>query len=83
MKVKFTNPLDDKQVVFGTILQMFNNTMFVVHSDLDDCRYIINPNSDYNFRFIPNEEADNKFREALNRKVDELDALEKKSKKSC
>jgi hypothetical protein len=64
MKVKFTNPLNDKQVVFGTILQMFNNTMFVVHSDLDDCRYIINPNSDYNFSFIPNEEAERKVAES-------------------
>jgi len=37
-------------------------------------KYVINPNSDYNFRFIPNAEADRKYAEALNRKVDELDA---------
>lgn len=36
--------------------------------------YRINPNSDYNFRFIENEEADRKYREALNRKVDESEA---------
>ena len=46
-------------------------------------RYIVNPNSDYNFRFIPNEEADNKFQEALNVRVDEMEALEKKSKRFC
>lgn len=67
MKVKFTNPLDATQVVFGTILQMFNSTMFVIHSEKDDCRYMVNPNSDHNFRFIQNEEA-------LNRKVDEAEA---------
>ena len=39
--------------------------------------YRINPNSDYNFGFIPNEEADRKYTEALNARVDELDALGK------
>jgi hypothetical protein len=63
MKVKFTNPLDDKQVVFGTILQMFNNTMFVVHSETHGV-FLINPNSDYNFSFIPNEEAERKVAES-------------------
>jgi hypothetical protein len=72
MQVKFTNPLNDKQVLFGTIIEMFNNNMFVIQTD--NRSYRINPNSDYNFRFIPNALADHKFREALNRKVDELDA---------
>ena len=81
MKVKFTEPILNR-VVFGTIVEMFNAEMFVVQGDHGG-RYVINPNSDYNFGFIPNEEADRKYAEALNRKVDELDALEKKSKKSC
>ena len=80
MKVKFTEPVI-KLVVFGTIVEMFNAEMFVVQGDKGG-RYILNPNSDYNFGFIPNEEADRKYAEAWNRKVDELDALEKKSKKS-
>ena len=81
MKVKFTEPVI-KLVVFGTIVEMFNAEMFVVQGDKGG-RYVINPNSDYNFGFIPNEEANRKYAEVLNRKVDELDALEKKSKKSC
>ena len=79
MKVKFTEPVI-KLVVFGTIVEMSNNH-FLVQGEKGG-RYIINPNSDYNFGFIPNEEADRKYAEVLNRKVDELDALEKKSKKS-
>jgi hypothetical protein len=81
MKVKFTDPLNDKQVLFGAIVEMFNDNSFVVQTD--DCSWVIDPNSDYNFRFIPNEESDNKFQKRLNAVADELDALEKKSKKSC
>ena len=39
--------------------------------------YCINPNSDYNFGFIPNEEADRKYAEALNARVEELERLDK------
>jgi len=81
MKVKFPHPLNDRQVLFGAIVEMFNDRSFVVQSD--DCSWVIDPNSDYNFRFIPNEEADNKFQEALNIHVDEMEALEKKSKNRC
>jgi hypothetical protein len=80
MKVKFTEPVI-KLVVFGTIVEMLNAEMFVVQGDKGG-RYVINPNSDYNFGFIPNEEANRKYAKALNARVDELDALEKKSKKS-
>ena len=80
MKVKFTEPVLNR-VVFGTIVEMFNAEMFVVQGDHGG-RYVINPNSDYNFGFIPNEEADRKYAERLDRCVEELDALEKKSKKS-
>ena len=79
MKVKFTEPVI-KLVVFGTIIKMSNNH-FLIQGD-NGWQYMINPNSDYNFGFIPNDEADRKYAEALNRRVDELDALEKKSKKS-
>lgn len=79
MKVKFTEPILNR-VVFGTIVEMSNNH-FLVQGEKGG-RYIINPNSDYNFGFIPNEEADRKYAKALDRRVAELDALEKKSKKS-
>ena len=80
MKVKFTEPILNR-VVFGTIVEMFNAETFVVQGD-NGGRYIINPNSDYNFGFIPNKEANRKYAERLDGAVDEFD-LQKKSKKSC
>ena len=81
MRVKFTNTIT-KKVEFGSMIEIFDLQHVVVQADKGG-RYIINPNSDYNFGFIPNEEADRKYAAALDRKVDELDALDKKSKKSC
>ena len=71
MKVKFTESILNR-VVFGTIVEMFNAETFVVQGD-NGGRYIINPNSDYNFGFILNEEADRKYAERLNGAVDEFD----------
>jgi hypothetical protein len=71
MKVKFTEPILNR-VVFGTIVEMFNAETFVVQGD-NGGRYIINPNSDYNFGFILNEEADRKYAERLDGAVDEFD----------
>jgi hypothetical protein len=71
MKVKFTEPILNR-VVFGTIVEMFNAETFVVQGD-NGGRYIINPNSDYNFGFIPNKEANRKYAERLNGAVDEFD----------
>ena len=79
MKVKFTEPILNR-VVFGTIVEMFNAETFVVQGD-NGGRYIINPNSDYNFGFIPNKEADRKYAERLNGAVDEFDLQKKKVKK--
>ena len=73
MRVKFTNTLTqlkDQKVLFGTIIAIMDES-FVIQID-GGGRCIINPNSDYNFGFIPNEEADRKFAEALNRKVYEF-----------
>jgi hypothetical protein len=71
MKVKFTEPILNR-VVFGTIVEMFNAETFVVQGD-NGGRYIINPNSDYNFGFIPNKEANRKYAERLDGAVDEFD----------
>jgi hypothetical protein len=68
MKVKFTEP-NSNRVVFGTIVEM-GNDHFLVQGDHGG-RYIINPNSDYNFGFIPNEEANRKYAERLDQFVDE------------
>jgi hypothetical protein len=81
MRVKFTNTIT-KKVEFGSMIEIFDPQHVVVQADRGG-RYIINPNSDYNIGFIPNEEADRKYAAALDRKVDELDALDKKSEKSC
>ena len=77
MKVKFTDPISN-QVALGTIVDMARMSFevprshFIIQGDNGE-RYCINPNSDYNFRFIPNDEADRKFQEALDAKVDEFD----------
>ena len=80
MKVKFTNPLNDREVLFGAIVEMFNDSSFIVQTD--DCSWVINPNSDYNFGFIPTEESDIKFQEALNRRVEEMEQLDKQARRS-
>ena len=71
MKVKFTEPILNR-VVFGTIVEMFNAETFVVQGD-NGGRYIINPNSDYNFGFIPNKEANRKYADRLDAVVDRFD----------
>ena len=73
MKVKFTNPRNSKEVLFGEIVEIYNGS-FVVQSNYTS--WLIDPNSDYNFAFILNEEADRKYAEALDRHVAELDALD-------
>ena len=71
MKVKFTEPILNR-VVFGTVVEMFNAETFVVQGD-NGGHYMINPNSDYNFGFIPNKEANRKYAERLDGAVDEFD----------
>ena len=73
MKVKVTNTLTqlkDQKVLFGTIIAIMDES-FVIQID-GGGRCIINPNSDYNFGFIPNEEADRKFAEDFGCFVDEF-----------
>ena len=71
MKVKFTNTLFN-EVIFGTIIEMITPELFVIQADKGG-RYIVNPNSDYNFGFIWNEEAEQKFAERLNAYADEME----------
>ena len=78
MKVKFTNPRNSKEVLFGEIVEIYNGS-FVVQSNYTS--WLIDPNSDYNFAFILNEEADRKYAERLNAAVDEFDLQKKKVKK--
>lgn len=77
MRVKFTNPLNKKEVLFGIIVEFLRHLeLFVIQGDKGG-RYMINPNSDYNFGFIPNEEADRKYAIALNAVAEELERLDK------
>jgi hypothetical protein len=71
MKVKFTESVLNR-VVFGTVVEMFNAETFVVQGD-NGGRYIINPNSDYNFGFVPNKEANRKYADRLDAVVDRFD----------
>jgi hypothetical protein len=75
MRVKFTNTLFH-EVLFGTIIEMITPELFTIQADKGG-RYIVNPNSDYNFGFVWNEEAEQSYAEALNRKVDELERLDR------
>ena len=59
MRVKFTNSLNVKEVIFGTVIEMYNQEMLLIQAD-NGGQYVINPNSDYNFRFILNEEGEAK-----------------------
>ena len=80
MRVKFTSPITN-QVIFGRIIDFVKTgDCFTILGDDGITYRLIWPNSDYNFGFILNEEAERKYAEALNRKVDEFD-LEKKSTK--
>jgi len=77
MRVKFTNPLNKKEVLFGTIVEFLRHLeLFVIQGDKGG-RYMINPNSDYNFRFVPNEEADRRYAIALDVVAEEVERLDK------
>lgn len=75
MRVKFTNTLF-REVIFGTIIEMATPELFVIQADKGG-RYIVNPNSDYNFGFIWNEEAERKYAEKVNAVAAELERLDK------
>jgi len=80
MKVKFTEPVLNR-VEFGTIIEMFNAEMFVIQGDKGG-RFIINPNSDCNFGFIWDEEAERNYAEALDRHAEEMEQLDKQARRS-
>jgi hypothetical protein len=72
MRVKFTNSLNVKEVIFGTVTEMYNQEMLLIQAD-NGGRYVINPNSDYNFRFILNKEGDAKQSKAWNQICETLE----------
>ena len=76
MKVKFTDPVI-KKVKYGVITEMIDNghgkpEMFVVRG-IEGGRFIINPNSDYNFQFIPNAIAEREYAKNCNEISDKYD----------
>ena len=76
MKVKFTDPVI-KKVKYGTIIEVIEDVyeipeLFIIRGDKGG-RFIINPNSDYNFGFILNEEAEKVFQEKCNELADKYD----------
>jgi hypothetical protein len=74
MRVKFTNPLT-KEIMFGTVTSMFDAEMLVVQADKGG-RYVLNPNSDYNFEFELNEEGERRRKagfDALIEKIEKAD----------
>ena len=79
MKVKFTNTVTGK-VEFGSMIEIFDTQHVVVQAD-NGGRYVLNPNSDYNFRFIPNEVAWGRTAEKWASICAEEEAYEKRSRK--
>jgi len=76
MKVKFTDPVI-KKVKYGVIIEMINDIhgkpeLFVVQG-IEGGRFIINPNSDYNFQFIPNAIAEREYAKKCNEMCDKYD----------
>ena len=76
MKVKFTDPVI-KKVKYGIIIEMINDIygkpeLFVVQG-IEGGRFIINPNSDYNFGFIWNKIAEKAAKERVNYLSNEYD----------
>jgi hypothetical protein len=73
MEVKFTNPKNAKEVLFGVIKEKTFN-VFAVVSDAGK-EYVINPNSDYNFGFVWNEEAERGYQEMAEKRFYEDETL--------
>ena len=69
MEIKFTNPKNNNEVLFGIIKEKTFNIFVVVSNDGKE--YAVNPNSDYNFGFIWNEEAERGFEKKVELMVDE------------
>jgi hypothetical protein len=76
MRVKFTNTLFN-EVIFGTIIEMMTAEVFVIQADKGG-RYIVNPNSDYNFGFELNAEGEQRYKagwDALIEKIEKADRV--------
>ena len=73
MEIKFTNPKNAKEVLFGVIKEKTFN-VFAVVSDAGK-EYVINPNSDYNFGFVWNEEAERGYHEMAEKRWNEDETL--------
>ena len=76
MKVKFTDPVV-KKVKYGHIIEAIDGIggtpeLFVVKG-IEGGRFIINPNSDYNFGFIPNAIAEREYEKKCNEMCDKYD----------
>jgi len=76
MKVKFTDPVI-KKVKYGSIIELINSIhgtpeLFIVQG-VEGGRFIINPNSDYNFQFIPNAIAEREYAKKCNEISDKYD----------
>jgi hypothetical protein len=64
------------KILFGQVKQVVDDRFLEVEciNEIGNpVKYIINPNSDYNFGFILNAEAESKYAAALNRLVDQID----------
>ena len=84
-KMIINNFFKGDKVLFGQVKQVVDECFLEVECINEigkPVKYIVNPNSDYNFGFIPNEEAERKYAKALNRRVEEMEQLDKQARRS-
>jgi hypothetical protein len=63
--------------MFGTVTSMFDAEMLVVQADKGG-QYVLNPNSDYNFEFILNDEGERRRKagfESLIERIEKADRV--------
>jgi hypothetical protein len=84
-EVIINNFFKGNKILFGRVKQVVDEYFLEVEciNELGNpVKYIVNPNSDYNFGFLPNAESDHKYSLACNRKCEELEQLDKQARRS-
>lgn len=75
-KLVINNFFKGDKILFGQVKQVVDEYFLEVECINEigkPVKYIVNPNSDYNFGFILNEEGERKFEEYANAVIEEFD----------
>ena len=71
MKVKFTNPTNSNEVLFGNITGKTGRMFTILRETGVGKIYMVNPNDDYNFGFILSAKGEEKYAAKLDEMIDE------------